>query len=231
MLKLKSIGVLDDERMAVESLVHQLKALLPTVNVVGFRMAEEFIEWAKQNEPQIVFLDMEMPSAFGLELAKELKDVVGNIVFATAHPQYSLEAFETTAVDFMLKPVNSVRLEQCLSKINDLQPTRIPMGGELRIPIKGGFDFIHHRDILYLKGQRNYTEIFFTNQKSHLVARTLKSFMDELGGSFMRVHKSVAINANRLEKVEWAAKPKVLLDDGTVLDASKVRLNELGYFS
>lgn len=231
MLRLKHIGVLDDERMAVESLVHQLKAILPTVEVVGFRVVQEFMEWAKKNEPQIVFLDMEMPNAFGLDLAKDLQEFVGNIVFATAHPQYSLEAFQTPAVDFILKPVNSLRLEQCLSKINDLQPTRVPLGGELRIPIKGGFNFINHRDILYLKGQRNYTEIFFTNQKPHLVARTLKSFMEELGGSFLRVHKSIAINSCHLDKVEWGNKPKVVLDEGTVLEASKVRLNELGYFS
>ena len=72
--------------------------------------AQPFVEWCKEESPALV-LDMEMPGALGLEVAKKIKVYVGNIVFVTAHSHYSLEAFET-AVDYILKPVIKSRLQK-----------------------------------------------------------------------------------------------------------------------
>ena len=105
MRTVRYIGVLDDEIIAVRGMVFQLEKLLPNAEVKGFTQYREFELWCENNTPELVFLDMEMPQAMGLDVAKRIQADVGNIVFVTAHSHYSLEAFET-AVDYILKPIS-----------------------------------------------------------------------------------------------------------------------------
>ena len=95
MKTVRHIGVLDDEIIAVRGMVFQLEKLLPQAEVKGFTQYREFELWCVNNAPELVFLDMEMPHAMGLDVAKRIQPDVGNIVFVTAHSHYSLEAFET----------------------------------------------------------------------------------------------------------------------------------------
>ncbi|MDG1055565.1 MAG: response regulator, partial [Schleiferiaceae bacterium] len=90
MKTVRHIGVLDDEIIAVRGMVFQLEKLLPQVEVKGFTQFREFELWCENNAPELVFLDMEMPHAMGLEVAKRIQPDVGNIVFVTAHSHYSL---------------------------------------------------------------------------------------------------------------------------------------------
>ena len=73
MINAAKIGVLDDERLAVEGLVFQLRKLVENAEVSGFMYAQPFVEWCKEEKPALVFLDMEMPGALGLEVAKKIK--------------------------------------------------------------------------------------------------------------------------------------------------------------
>jgi len=227
MNKLRKIGVLDNEQLAIDGLVYQLKKELPGAEVHGSLYPKPFEEWCKNERPELVFLDMEMPSAMGLDVAKRIQPFVGNIVFVTAHSHYSLEAYET-AVDYILKPVVASRLRQALDKIAGLKPMPVIQEKSVRIPIKGSFHSIQERDIILLRGQRNYTEVVMVDGESHLVARTLKNFSDSLSDRFWRVHKGTIVRSDVVQDIKWGAKPQLTLSNGLVVEASKIRLHELG---
>ena len=224
---LRKIGVLDDERVAVDGLVKLLEKQVGDVVVRGFQYHQQFLAWVEKERPELVFLDMEMPSSNGLDIAKQIQDKVGNIVFVTAHSHYSLQAFDT-AVDYILKPVAPSRIKQCLEKLGKLQP--LPVFEELtvRIPIRGSFSSVSESDILMLRGQRNYTEVVLSNKESHLVARTLKNFSEGLSDRFLRVHKSVIVRSDAIKEIHWSSKPEIELVGGLTVEASKTRLHELG---
>jgi two-component system LytT family response regulator len=221
----RHIGILDDEKLAVDGMVFQLSKLLPQATVEGFTQHKPFIQWCDEHRPEMVFLDMEMPGANGLEVAKSIKAMVGNIVFVTAHSEYSLEAFDT-AVDYVLKPVSPKRLAQSLKKIADLQPVGTFEELRIKIPIKGSFHSMSESKINILQGQRNYTEVVLNNGERHLVARTLKSFEEGLSHRFARIHKSVIVRRDAVKRIDWGSKILVHVMDGEVLEASKSRMKE-----
>jgi two-component system LytT family response regulator len=221
----RHIGILDDEKLAVDGMVFQLSKLLPQATVEGFTQHKPFVQWCEEHRPEMVFLDMEMPGANGLEVAQSIKAMVGNIVFVTAHTEYSLEAFDT-AVDYVLKPVSPKRLAQSLKKIADLKPVGTFEDLRIKIPIKGSFHSLPESKINVLQGQRNYTEVVLNNGERHLVARTLKSFEEGLSPRFARIHKSVIVRRDAVEHIEWGSKILVHVLGGQVLEASKTRMNE-----
>ena len=206
-------------------MVFQLSKLLPQAAVEGFTQHKPFIQWCEEHRPEMVFLDMEMPGANGLEVAKSIKAMVGNIVFVTAHTEYSLEAFDT-AVDYVLKPVSPKRLAQSLKKIAELKPVGTFEEVRIKIPIKGSFHSLPESKINILQGQRNYTELILNNGERHLVARTLKSFEEGLSHRFARIHKSVIVRRDAVKRIDWGSKILVHVMDGEVLEASKSRMKE-----
>ncbi len=222
----RCIGVLDDEIIAVRGMVFLLEKLLPHAEVIGFTQHLDFEVWCQHNVPELVFLDMEMPHAMGLDVAKRIQTYVGNIVFVTAHSDYSLEAFET-AVDYILKPITPKRLQQSLTKVESLIPLKARQDQKIKLLLKGTFHELLETDISFLRGQRNYTEVVLTNGEHHLIARTLKSFTDVLSDAFVRIHKSIVVQRALIASVRPGNPSYIVLTDGTQLDAAKARLNAL----
>lgn len=225
MKSITAIAILDDERLAVDGMVFQLYKLIPEAEVNGFTHANQFIEYCDNVGPDLVFLDMEMPNATGLEVAAKIKSMVGNIIFVTAHSEYSLAAFDT-AVDYILKPVSPKRLEQSLEKVAGLRPVGLYKEQSIKIPIKGSFHEVPESRINSLRGQRNYTEVVLSNGEKHLVARTLKSFEEALSNRFSRIHKSIIIRKDAVKSISWAPKIIVELIDGFAVEASKNRMEK-----
>jgi two-component system LytT family response regulator len=79
-----------------------------------------------------------------------------------------------------------------------------------------------------LAGQRNYTNVILENGEQHLVARTLKSFSEGLSSRFWRVHKGIIVRSDAVKSIQWGSRPKMVLVNDEIIDASKARLDELG---
>ena len=225
MKTITAIAILDDERLAVDGMVFQLTKLIPGAEVIGFTQAKAFVEYCENVGPDLVFLDMEMPNTTGLEVAAQVKSMVGNIIFVTAHSEYSLAAFDT-AIDYILKPVSPKRLEQSLNKVAELRPVGLYKELSIKIPIKGSFHEVPESKINSLRGQRNYTEVVMSTGEKHLVARTLKSFEESLSSRFSRIHKSIIIRKDAVKSISWG--PKIIVDliDGFTVEASKNRMEK-----
>src|SRR6056300_1037013 len=174
-------------------MVFQLSRLIPEANVAGFTQQSEFLSFCEAQRPDLVFLDMEMPNTTGLEVAAQIKSLVGNIIFVTAHSEYSLAAFDT-AIDYILKPVSPKRLEQSLEKVARLQPVGLYKEQSIKIPIKGSFE-----ESLSSRFSRIHKSIIIRKDAVKSISWGSKIMVYLIDGFSVEASKS------RMEKSDWDA--------------------------
>lgn len=135
-----NVIAVDDERLALETLVDSVEKSIPNANVYGFLKPEKAIEFAAENGADIAFLDIKMRGMTGLELAKRLKDINDyvNIVFVTGYSEYSLDAFRLYASDYLLKPATPEAVKQAVEHLrNPIKPQR---SKKIRFQCFGNFE-------------------------------------------------------------------------------------------
>lgn len=207
--------IIDDERLARE----ELKSLLKEFNeieIVGeAQNGEEGIQKVKELNPDLIFLDVSMPEMTGFEMLKHLENIP-NVVFVTAYDQYALKAFEVNALDYVLKPVESERLEDAIKKLkerdeNDFESENAPLSRkdrqltiEDRVFIKDNEKcyFVRLGDIRMLESDGNYVKVYFGDSRP-LILRSLNSFEGKLDSEvFFRANRKFIVNLQFVHKVE-----------------------------
>ena len=191
--------VVDDERYAREELIYLL-GQFERVKIVGEADSGELaIVKAMQLQPDIVFLDIEMPKVDGMEVARSLAALkkVPLIVFATAYPQFAVEAFRVHAFDYLLKPYDEKQLRQTIARVEELlQPPPVSPKwiDRLAVETEGDIHYIPTGDILYIHREENCTKIV-TVTREYDTRITLKELESRLThSSFFRIHKSILVN-------------------------------------
>jgi DNA-binding LytR/AlgR family response regulator len=162
---------------------------------------------SRQLMADLVFLDVDMPQLSGIELAKLIKSRV-HIVFITAHPDFALQAFETDALDYLVKPVTYERFLRAIGKVKLLlhqQPDPVISEEDefyIKSEVKGKMVKINFDDIICIEAKNNYVMIK-AQDDDHLVYLTLKEFEEKLPDrKFIRVHKSAIINLRKIKSLE-----------------------------
>ncbi|WP_343486280.1 response regulator transcription factor [Allomuricauda sp. d1] len=208
------IGIIDDEILARKVLedycakIENFKLVLSTGNPL------EFINFAQQNEVDLIFLDIEMPELNGLKILSSLINPP-KVILTTAYSEYALESYNYGVVDYLLKPI---KLERFLKAINKVatsklkQPKKNKGGEELQIKHDGVPVNISFKSILYIQSFGNYLKIF-TDSRMYLISETLISITTVLPENFQRTHKSYIAN---LERVTKATKTHLLIEDNKV---------------
>lgn len=191
--------VVDDERYAREELIYLL-GQFKSVQIVGEADSGELaIVKAMQLQPDIVFLDIEMPKVDGMEVARSLAALkkVPLIVFATAYPQFAVEAFRVHALDYLLKPYDEEQLRQTIARVEELlqPPAEAPKSiDRLAVETEGDIHYIPTSDILYVHREENWTKVV-TVTREYDTRMTLKELESRLThSSFFRIHKSILVN-------------------------------------
>ncbi|HNR05731.1 MAG TPA: LytTR family DNA-binding domain-containing protein [Saprospiraceae bacterium] len=218
MTKIKTILV-DDEKNSLESLAFEIGEYCPAVEIVAacqdpFR-GKEMIE---RHQPDLIFLDVEMPGMNGFELLQQIPGLSSHVVFITAYDQFAVKAFEFNAVDYLLKPVRISKLISSVQKVLDrvnqkldraglealvqnLQLKKLPGIENIALPTQEGFKMVRLNEISYLEAESNYTWVVMADRKKYLVTRTLKEMEDQLSqGPYLRVHKSYLVNLNGVDR-------------------------------
>lgn len=213
MNKIKAILV-DDEESARDVLQNLLERFCPDIELLAkcenIPMAVEEI---KKHQPELLFLDIEMPQYSGFEIVKFFKEINFQIIFATAYDQYAIKAFEVSAVDYLLKPIDITRLKLSIEKVrqrknilqqaerlnllNDtLQQKKIK---NIIVSDKGNQNIISIDSIIAIEAQESYC-LLHTKDKKHTASKNLKHFETLLESlpQFIRVHKSWLINKEHL---------------------------------
>src|SRR5690625_985299 len=197
------ILVVDDERYAREELTFLLEKF-PNVKVIGnVDRGKAAVVQAIQLQPNVVFLDVEMPEMSGMDVAKSLKELkkVPLIVFATAYPQFAAEAFRINTIDYLLKPYNAGQLAQTMERINkklfpDPPAQTINPLGKLVVERDGEIDYIFVKNILCIYPEGKIAKIV-TELNGYEVKSSLKELESRLSAfNFFRIHKSYLVNLN-----------------------------------
>ncbi|MCA0989291.1 LytR/AlgR family response regulator transcription factor [Guptibacillus algicola] len=194
--------VVDDERYSREELVHLLGEF-SSINVTGEAdSGQEAVVKAIQLQPDVVFLDVEMPAMNGMEAAKALLELKKPpfIVFATAYPEFAAEAFRYEAVDYLLKPYEEEQLAQTVQRLEKLISSTTKdsspqiKNGKLSIETDGEIHYIDPADILYICRDDRVSRIILKKNEFE-VKMTLKELENRLSTyPFFRIHKSYIVN-------------------------------------
>lgn len=201
-----SCYIVDDETHAINVLKRYIDKT-PGLLVLGSE-TDPLKAWSAIDSkiviPDIVFLDIDMPKLSGIELADLIKPT--QIIFTTAHPDYAINAFESDATDYLLKPVTYERFLKAISKAKDnlsFKNQLVILNNEeedfyIKSGTKGKMVKLKYDDIYYIEARANYLE-FHLPEKSYLTYLTMKEIEEKLPAKkFIRVHKSYIVNIKKI---------------------------------
>lgn len=222
--------LVDDEKLAREGLKALLKEF-PEIEIVGEAAnADEALDMIDRLKPQLMFLDIEMPEKNGFDLLEELIETPC-VIFTTAYNEFAIKAFEVNALDYLLKPIQSQRLREAITKVkkqlSDLtqEKERLKLSENDQVFIRDGDKcwFVKLTDIRMIESAGNYAKIFFDNYQP-LIHKTLNALDERLStGIFFRANRQQIINLRYIEKIEpfFNAGFLIYLKDGTKVEVSR----------
>ncbi len=211
-MKIRSV-IIEDEAAAREALKNYLSKYCPQVEVIGeAQNIKEAVPLLHETLPQLVFLDVEMPFGNAFDVLEACKDLQFETIFVTAFSEYSLKALNQSAAYYLLKPIS---IEELIVAVNKVQQHIInnelfnrnkiivenfretkPEKQQVILPTLEGFEVVKMEEIVRLRGNGNFTDIYLSNGSKKMVCRFLKHFSELLPFPFIRVHKSHIINVN-----------------------------------
>lgn len=231
--------IIDDEPRAINTLTSLLNLYAADVHVIAScQNVPEGVLAINKHRPQLVFLDIEMPEYNGFELLGFFRDIDFEIIFVTAYNEYALRAFEVSAIDYLLKPVDIDKLKTAVEKArkkidrNDMQQRmellketfRSRQFSKIALPMAEGLLFVETADIVYLEADGAYTEVWLKNGSKIVVSKKLKFFEDVLAENpgFFRSHRSFIVNINYIRKYS-KTESIISLDNGKTVTVSRDR--------
>jgi len=237
--------IVDDENNASEFLEKMLKRYFPNkFYVCGLcETVDDAILAIETYQPDLVFLDVQMPNKNGFELFKEIKNINFEVIFTTAHSEYAIEAIKRSALDYLLKPINYIDLLGAVTRYENKSKKEsqqkqfnvllenIDKGDvahkKIAISTETGIEFVKYNSIIYLEAQNNYTRINLIDGTSIIASKTLKSFEELLPCKlFFRIHKTYLINMNFVKRFFKIDDYLVELNTGAKLPISYRKKND-----
>ena len=232
------VVIIDDEISARELLEKTLQRYFPNkFNIVEkCHSVDSGVQAIRQYEPDLVFLDIQMPEKNGFELFSYFDVVKFEVIFTTAYNQFAIKAIKRSALDYLLKPINNIDLADAIKRYenknqgNNAQKKLLLLLENLNVndqnvskiafPTVNGFELIHANQILYCKAESNYCCIKKIDGITNMATKTLK-FVEEVlpANTFIRIHKSYVINLNYVVRYNKTHK-EVELTSGEKLPVS-----------
>ena len=229
--------IIDDESKARNALKNLIEKHCSNIAVIAEAdCVKAGVDIIKEYEPDIAFLDVQMPDGTGFDLLEQIGDIDFKIIFASAYDKFAIQAFRFSAIDYLLKPVEpEMLIEACSRLTGDSKISEINKKLEvllnnrnsfekIALPTLDGINFVKIKDIIRCESDNNYTNIFLNDGKKYIVSKTLKEFDEMLTPfNFFRIHKSHLINLNYLQKYNKGEGGYVIMEDGSELEVSRRR--------
>jgi len=221
--------LVDDERLARAELTRLLEKF-PEIEIIGEASnGEEAIEKIEELNPDLVFLDIQMPGMTGFEVLEHLR-IVPKIIFVTAYDEYALKAFEVNALDYVLKPVELSRLEKAIEKVKteveeEKSQSEEKLSYDSQIFIKDGEKcwFVKMDKVRMFESEGNYVRLYFEESKP-MILKSLNNLEKRLSDKeFFRISRKYIINLTWIDKVEawFNGGLRVTLKSGEQLEISR----------
>lgn len=209
--------IIDDETNAQNLLEKTLQLYFPKKFVIMEKCnsVSSGVIAIKNHEPELVFLDIQMPEENGFELFKYFKIVNFEVIFTTAFNQFAIKAIKCSALDYLLKPINPLDLTRAIKVFDErkkdsftekklallLENLRSLDSSKIAFPTIEGFELINTNQILYCRADSNYCDLKKIDNTTKIISKSLKNLEELLPTkSFMRVHKSIIVNLNYVSK-------------------------------
>ncbi|SNZ01011.1 LytR/AlgR family response regulator transcription factor [Flagellimonas pacifica] len=231
-MELRAI-IVEDEANSREILRNYLAKYCNGVKLLGEASnITEGLELVQKQQPDLVFLDVEMPFGNAFDLLDKVPDRTFETVFVTAYNQYAMDALNNHAAYYLMKPINIDELIKAVDYVKEikekedalegqvLEAKTIRTEGKITLPQQDGFQVLDVSDIYFCKADDNYTEIYLENKRI-VVSKTLKYFEDALSSyAFARIHKSYLVNVGEVVKYKKGKGGSVVLSNGKELSVS-----------
>ena len=210
---LKAI-LIDDEPDCVRLLAHELAVHCPQVQVIGqTTSSEDGLRLIQVLQPDVVFLDIEMPRLNGFQLLEKLGSISFSLIFVTAYNEFAVKAFRFSALDYLLKPIDSEDLQQAVRKAErqqridarqvDILRSQLhshQLADKIAVPYQQGIIFLPINEVIYCESDSNYTKVVATQNRHYLLTRTLREVQEVLEErNFLRVHRQYVINLDHIK--------------------------------
>jgi two-component system LytT family response regulator len=237
--------IIDDEAHCIDTLSMRLKEYCPEVEILATcRSAVEGIETISQTSPDVVFLDIEMPTMNGFQMIEKIKGISFSVIFTTSFDQYALKAIRYSALDYLLKPIDPKELITAVHKIQSRtkqpQPEQFDMlfeklehkGGafqKIAIPTIEGFELFNSASIIYCEADDNYTRFYLKDKRKITATRAFKDVEEQLleFAHFARVHHSFIVNMNEVSRYVRGEGGYLVMSDGSTVNVSRSRKDTL----
>jgi two-component system LytT family response regulator len=232
---LKAI-IVDDEAKARRILENFITEYCPQIQICALvEDVPQAVKVIKKYEPDVVFLDIEMPGYNGFQLFEFFEEVNFEIIFITAYSEFALKAFQVSAIDYLLKPLQIDQLINAVKKLetkankatlknrievlqNNIQEQVIK---KIVVPFSNGSLFLETSEITHLKAEGSYVNIFIRDGSKILVSKNIKDYEEILTANegFFRTHRSFLLNKNYIVKLNSDSTEAILTTGNSILIA------------
>lgn len=237
--------MIDDELHCLQTLGILLKEFCPDIQIVEqCQSASKGLEAIARHNPQLVFLDIEMPVKNGFEMLEQVTDISFAIIFITSYDQYAIKAIRFSALDYLLKPIDPRELIAAVNKVREQR--HLPYAeqfqmllrqineknnsfNKIAVPTFEGFELIPADQVIYFEANDNYTFVFLKDKRKIVACRSLKEIEEqmEVFKFFVRVHHSYMANLNEVTKYVRGEGGYLVMSDGCSINVSRSRKEAL----
>lgn len=227
--------IVDDEPKAIKVLSLLLNQYCPEVEIVGtasnindgYRLIIEI-------NPNLLFLDINMPNGSGLELLERIQHLNTNTILTTAYQQFAIEALRLSALDYLLKPIAKEELINAVNRLNDKKKESARTIGHFdnenpKISIKtiDGLTILNLKDIQFVQSHKNYS-IFHIGMDEIVSSRSLGDYEELLEGfGFIRVHRSTIVQVSHIKELKKGRNWTIILQSNHKIEVSRNKHEEL----
>lgn len=222
--------IIDDEAAARATLESMLSEIAPDLQIMAScSNVPDGVIAANKFRPDLVFLDIEMPVYNGFEFFEFFREIDFEVIFVTAYNQYALKAFEVSAIDYLLKPLDAATLLNAIKKAKARQQSNFlhqklellketyksDEFSKIALNTGDGLQFVPVNDIILFEADRAYTHVHLANSKTFTISKPLRTFEEMLkdNQNFYRPHRSYLANLNHIEKYAKGESMAILKND------------------
>lgn len=229
--------IVDDEQYSRETLKELVTKYCTDVKILNMaNNADSAFDLCQKYNPELVFLDINMPVSSGFDFLDRFENINFHIIFTTAYNQFAIKAFRYSALDYLLKPININELQEAVLRIKALK-AKINLQAtydafqyfqhnrkfdKIALPTKEGYVFILTDSITSIEADGNYSKVCFSDRKPLIVSKTLQDFEETLDkNQFLRLHRSYLVNLNHAQSFNTKEKYLVLSDGSNIPVSSR----------
>lgn len=237
---MKRAIIIDDEQSARETLDALVKKYCSNIEVIAqCSNAFEGKEAIDNLDPDLIFLDVDMPKESGFDLLAKFNNPDFDVVFTTGHDKYAIQAIKSSALDFLLKPIDIDELRELNERFSEKKTSKADLNlqfetllenlkndkkKKIAIPDADGIRFVDVNEIIRCEAAGNYTQVVINTKESLLSNKSLRDFESLLGdNNFIRIHQSHLVCLDKVKKYVKNDGNYVIMVDGSKVDVSRRR--------